>query len=282
MGEHAYGDVVCPGFCISADIFKLYTSGDLDGNAARVGADSLYGSTRILHGHIVEQHSFCAVGQSFFQFSRVADLDFQGLFATTVFQGFLESGCHTPSDGNVIVLDQDAVGEIKPVIVAAAAAHGILVEHAKTGHGFARIQDPGARTLNCIHKLACKRGYSAESLEDIQDHPFARKQDARVVANHGDRLASAHTDAIENFSVADHFRMADGIPVQTFVNFQDAGDYADSGQNAVLLGQNGGGGALMRINAGARGGVAGSFVLQQRVFENGGNSAALPVHILSS
>src|SRR5260221_13462395 len=72
--------------------------------------------------------------------------------------------------------------------------------------------------------------------------------------------------------------MADCMLVQLLVNLQYPGNGANPGQNAVLLGQDGGSGALVQLNAGARSRIASGFVLQQCMLQNGAESAAVPIH----
>jgi hypothetical protein len=164
------------------------------------------------------------------------------------------------------------------MVVAAAAAHGVFIEHAQSGDGLARIQDARLGAVNGVHELAGIGGDPAQPLQKIEDDALAAEQRARVVAHHGDGLAFVQAHAVKDLAVADHFRMADGILVKLLVNLQDAGHGADAGKNAILLGQNGGDGALPGIDAGARGGVAGGLIFQQRVFQKSADSSTVPVH----
>src|SRR5215471_15517463 len=56
---------------------------------------------------------------------------------------------------------------------------------------------------------------------------------------------------------------------------------ADPGKNAVFLGEDGRGGALVGLDAGVAGGVVRGPILVQRVLDDGGNSPAIPVHEFS-
>src|ERR1019366_4208315 len=66
--------------------------------------------------------------------------------------------------------------------------------------------------------------------------------------------------------------------VQDGEDVEDARDAAQSGKHAVLLGENGARGALVGINAGVGGGIAGGAIFLQCVFQEGGDPAACPIH----
>src|SRR5205807_10449831 len=153
-------------------------------------------------------------------------------------------------------------------------------QYAEAWDRLSRIQDSCIGSLDGIDKLPGQGGNAAQALQDVQYYALAREQDARVVADHGNSLASAHANTVENFAVAGYIRMADDIAVQAFVDSQDPANDADACKNTVLLGDDRGRGALLGVDAGARGGIAGGFVLQQRMFQNCGNPAALPIHIV--
>src|SRR5258708_22853196 len=167
------------------------------------------------------------------------------------------------------------------MIVAASATDGIFIEHAQAGHGLARVKNACLRALDSIDKSASHGGNAAQALQDIQDHAFTGKQNARVVPDHGNRLAFVQPYAVKNFAMTGDFRVTDGLLVQPLVNFQNAGNGAHARQNAVLLGENGGCSALLRVNAGTRSRVTGGFIFQQPVFQNVADSTAVPIHTVS-
>ena len=57
------------------------------------------------------------------------------------FVGSLQNLLDAAAERNMIVLDQNAIGKIEAVILAAAAAHRVLVENAQPGNGLARIEN---------------------------------------------------------------------------------------------------------------------------------------------
>jgi hypothetical protein len=75
-------------------------------------------------------------------------------------------------EGEVIVLDEDAVEESHAMVHAATARDGILVEDPQAGDGFPRIDDSSASTFDPIHVLARERGNTAHPLEQIEGGTF--------------------------------------------------------------------------------------------------------------
>src|SRR5262249_20357838 len=105
-------------------------------------------------------------------------------------------------------------------------------------------------------------GDAAEPLQHVQNDALAAKQHAGVVPDYGDGLTAMQADSVKDLAVADDLGMPDHVRVQVLVDLQDAAHGAGSGKNAILLGKNGGRGPLLRIDAGARSGIAGSLILQ--------------------
>ena len=57
--------------------------------------------------------------------------------------------------------------------------------------------------------------------------------------------------------------------IERGVNVENARNAAEAGDNALLLGEDGGGSALIGIDAGVAGGIARGAVLGERVLQNG-------------
>ena len=167
------------------------------------------GFADVFNGHVVEEQSFGAVGESFVDLFERADFDFDGLGAATVAMGKIERGNDAAGERDVIVLDEDAVGEIEPVILAATAADAVFVEHAETGHGLAGVEDARLRAVDSFDEFASGGGDAAHALEKIQDHALTGEDDTGVVTDDGDRLAFAQVHAIENLRMAGDFVMRD-------------------------------------------------------------------------
>ena len=160
---------------------------------------------------------------------------------------------------NVIVLDENAGGEIDAVIGAAAAEHRVFLEGAHAGDGLARVENASAGALDRISVSTRERGDTAEMLQQVEDHSFATEQDARIVANDGEHLAGMGAHAVEDFGVADDFKsgLRLGTPVEPGVNFKEARDGAEAGDDEIFTRDDGAVGAQAGIDGEAGGGVAG-------------------------
>ncbi len=86
--------------------------------------------------------------------------------------------------------------------------------------------------------------------------------------DHGDRLAFVQTNAVKDLRMSGDLIMRSNRAIQFRVNVENAGHAADPSQNAILLGEDGAGGALIRIDAGVAGGIARGPVLLQRVLDD--------------
>ena len=86
------------------------------------------------------------------------------------------------------------------------------------------------------------------------------------------------THTVENLRVSGDLVMRSHGAVEHRVNIENAAYAANAGENAVFFGENGRCRAPVGIDAGVAGGVARRPVFEQSVFQNGGNSSAIPVH----
>ena len=89
---------------------------------------------------------------------------------------------NTAAEPDVIRLDENAVGEVEPVVLSAATLHGIFVEEAQAGNSLARVDYLRAGALHGIHVLAHVSGDAAHALHQVEHDAFAGEDDAGVVA----------------------------------------------------------------------------------------------------
>ena len=278
VGEEADGNKIDASFGVGANIFETDAAGAFDGNARFVFRAALYGAAHVFGGHVVEENGFRAVGKSIFQLGHGAHFYFDGLRAATIAKGAFERGNDSAGERDVIVFEQDSVGEVEAVILPSAAADGVFVDHAQAGRGLASIENAGLGAGNCVDKFAGQSGDAAHPLQKIEHHSFARQDHASVVLDDGDGLAFVQTHAIENFVVGSDLVVRGDGSVERGVDVEDAADAADASENAILLGEERGGGALTGIDAGVTGGIAGGPVFEQRVLDNCRDASAVEVH----
>ena len=77
-------------------------------------------------------------------------------------------GGDAAGDRDVVVLDHHAAIEPEPVIGAAAAHHGVLLQHAQAGRGLAGVDQPGARAGDFLDVLRGLGGDAGEMLHDVE------------------------------------------------------------------------------------------------------------------
>src|SRR4051794_37093236 len=124
VGQSADADVVDASLGIEANILQIDAAGGFERDAPRMAADALHTGAHQVGRHVVEQHRFAAVLQSFLELGHGAALDLYRLLAATVAMGALERLRHAARHGDVIVLDEHAIGEIEAVVVSATAGDG--------------------------------------------------------------------------------------------------------------------------------------------------------------
>ncbi len=141
VGEGADGDEVDPGEGVVADGLEVHVAGGLDGDVGQGGADLLDRLFDGGGGHVVEQDGLGAAGDGLVELDLAADLDLHDLAGLAAGEGVGEGGGKASAEGDVVVLDEDAVLQVEAVIDAAAAADGVLVEGAEAGDGLAGVED---------------------------------------------------------------------------------------------------------------------------------------------
>ena len=107
-------------------------------------ADDVDGFFDLGGGHVVEQQRFGAMIERQVEFGEIAHFDVDGLSGLAAFFGAGEDLLDATAERDVIVLDENAVGEIEAMVFAAAATNGVFVEDAQAGYGLACIEDFGA------------------------------------------------------------------------------------------------------------------------------------------
>lgn len=281
MGESADGDVIRSGFGVVAHILEIDSAGDFDGYVAGVTADTVHASAHLIGSHVVEEERFCSEFKRLVEFLGSSHLDFDGLITGAVRERFRQDSGNSSAEIDVIVLDEDSVGEVEAVVLASAAADGILVQKTHTGHGLAGIENACFGTRYSVHEAAGLGGDAAHPLEQVEDDPFAREDSSRLMAHDGDRLTLVEPHTVEDFRMADDVGVSDDVGIHDFVDLDDAGNGAESGENARLFGEDGCGCAKMRIDGGDRSGIEVGAIFSEGVFEEDGDATAVPIHVVS-
>ncbi len=95
------------------------------------------------------------------------------------------------AEGDVVVLDQDAVLQVEAVVEAAAAADGVFIERAQAGDGLAGVEDFGLRLHggDGADVLVGERGDAGHALHQVEDDALGGEDAGGVGADDGDGLA---------------------------------------------------------------------------------------------
>ncbi len=158
VGQRAHADEVHAGLGIGADVFEHDAAGGLGGNPARLllsrvqdlrspGATSWMRSTdrRTSPGVMLSSRMASAPNSSASSSScAAAHLHLHALALLAPLQGPRQHGGQPAAQRDVVVLDEDAAGQVDAVIGPPAAQHGVLFQQPQAGHGLARIEHMGA------------------------------------------------------------------------------------------------------------------------------------------
>ena len=75
----------------------------------------------------------------------------------------------------VVVLDEQRLAEVEPVVRPAAAADGVLLQVPQPGRGLARVEQRGAGPVELGDAAGRQRGDAREPAEQVQRGPLARE-----------------------------------------------------------------------------------------------------------
>src|SRR5262249_36035276 len=159
--------------------------------------------------HVVEQNRLGTVLQGFVELFHRPDFDLDGLLPAAIAMRPLQRFGDSAGERDVVVLDENAVGQIQAVVHAAATAHSVLVEHPPAGNGLARVENAGVRADHGIHIFAGERCDSAHALQYVQYYALAGEQYARVVPHYSDLLATVRAHAVKYLGMGGDFGIGD-------------------------------------------------------------------------
>src|SRR3990172_4047730 len=98
----------------------------------------------------------------------------------------------TSSRADGVLLDEDAVGQGKPVVLPAARPDRVLFQDAEQRGGLPRIQNAGAECRYPLDVRSRGRGDAGEMLEEIQGDPFPPEKPSRRPSRLPDLLPPGH------------------------------------------------------------------------------------------
>src|SRR5438067_10956839 len=194
VGEGTRGQVSDAGFRNCRRSLERDAAGCFDDEPAAHHRDGLAHGLQI---EIVDEHD---VGESnveylFKLFKRVDfDLDLDEMPGGAF--GALQHRRYSASDGDVIVLDQDRVIEAETMIVAAAAAHGVLLQRAQSGRSLAGADDSRLGMRDARNEGGGGGGDARQMAEKIQCNAFGAEYRPGIAGNRHQIAAALHRLAI--------------------------------------------------------------------------------------
>ena len=286
MRQRTNADKVHARFRVSADVLKHDAAAGLDRNppfCLPLGCllDAFNGVLDFLHRHVVQQDGLGAISDRFFQLLRRAHFNLHPLTALALFQSTLKHRRQAAAERNVIVLDQDAGGQIDAMVCSSSTLHGVLFKNPQSRNGLACVEYLCMRSLNCVNVCARQRGNPAQVLHKIQDHSLATEQRAGIVADHGQHLPRAHADAVKNLRMAYNFkaRMRWRPRVEPRKDIEYPFHRAQPGHHQLLARDNRRRGAHIRVDGQVGCGVGHGPIFHQGLLQQCVDAASLPIHV---
>src|SRR5512140_1126993 len=130
MGQGADGDKIDPRLGDGADAVEGHVPGGLERHAAPDEGDRL---VHRLVRHVVEHDQIGAGGQGLADLEEAGRLDLDADPRADPGPGAADGFADAPDEAQVIVLDQDHVGQAEAVVRAAPGPHGVFLEETQAG-----------------------------------------------------------------------------------------------------------------------------------------------------
>ena len=145
--------IVHPGQRVLADIFERDAARGLERNLKAAAAHDAHRLLHLRRAHVVQQQRLRAAVRACSSSSKLRTSHVTVCPGVRAARARATTFAMPPPSADVIALDQNAVGKIEPMALAAAATHRVLVQHAQPGNGLARVQHLGLRARDRIHVL---------------------------------------------------------------------------------------------------------------------------------
>jgi hypothetical protein len=252
MGQRPHRDEVNPSLGDGADAVEAHVPGSFEGDTA---SDESHGFAHQLKGHVVEHDHVGAGGQGVSDLGEVGRFDFDADAGADGGAGPADGLGDAPDVAQMIVLDQDHVGEAQAMVRPAAGFNGVFLEEAQAGGRLARVEDLGFGPCYGVDETTRGRGDSREPLEEVESGPLALEQ--------GDRRP---LDARKDVGFAESRPVLDLLgDFDSRVDFlEDAAGDRQTGQDSVFFGQENGFGTGVSRDDAFRGDVPLGHIFAQR------------------
>ncbi len=105
---------------------------------------------------------------------------------------------NSTGSADVVVLEHHGLRQVVAVVVPTARLHSRLLKNAQARRGLARVHQHGLGALELLGHGVRVRGDAAHALQEVERHPLAGKQHARIAAHGPQQLAGCDLIAIRN------------------------------------------------------------------------------------
>ena len=192
-----------------------HLAGPLEGQSARgLQAGAAVGDPhRLGHGrgvHVVEQDPVAARVEQRAQLVEVGDLDLDGQVGVGR-PDRLVGRHHAARRDHVVVLDHRHVAQREPVVDAAAAPDGVLLQGTQARQRLAGVQHPGAGALERVDPAGGGGGHAGEVAGQVEGGALGGEQAAGRPLDAHHHVARRHPaalgDAVLDGQVAAHDRV---------------------------------------------------------------------------
>lgn len=144
-------------------------------------------------GHVVEHYDVCAGVHGIDGVGDVLDFDFdldgEGGVGAGLSNDVADGHALLLHGSDVVVFDEDAVGEGHAVVAASAGEDAVFVEEAEAGCGLAGVDDGGVGAFDRVDVFGGEGCDAAHSLEEVEGGSFGAEDCGGVAGDGGDVAA---------------------------------------------------------------------------------------------
>src|ERR1700750_3343232 len=160
--------------------------------------NQLDGGGYVSRRHVVEKDGLGSAFERLLEFLAIADFHLHPLTGLARGERCGQYLGNATAKRDVVVLDEDAVGEIETMVLAASAGDSVFIQQAQSGHSLAGVKNFRLSALHLVYIAAGNRSDAAHSLHQIEDYSFAGGGDLSGGTDDGNRLSALDPHSVED------------------------------------------------------------------------------------
>src|ERR1700732_2056274 len=206
LGDRAHRDVVDAGGGDLAHSLKRYAARGFQLHRPAARLIQPYSDLQVRQAELIQHDDVGARVERLFQLAQRLDFYLDGALrrAGTRRHDRTADGA---GGGDVVFLDEHAVIETEAMVVAAAAAHGILLRGAQPREGLARVEDAAGRTLDRIGAAPRGGSRAGEQLQEVERGALSAQHRPRGTGDRKDLLSGGDALAVGRIPAELHTRI---------------------------------------------------------------------------